>query len=185
MLCRVVAVKSLPVHYHSAGSILFPLGSLNPSWLRGGGGGRGVCVLANYSVAYEETQSNRVSDFRDFVCSLFPKQSFLLFILLHCTPLYLVCRVATVKVSPYIIIVQVLFYFLCDHWTHPGYFENGIPLKPALGGVCSLATIVLHIKRLNRTESPISILCVLCFQMQSILPFILLYCSWCCTGWPP
>ena len=27
--------------------------------------------LANYSVAYEETQSNRVSDFRDIVCSLF------------------------------------------------------------------------------------------------------------------
>ena len=25
------------------------------------------------SVAYEKTQSNRVSDFRDFVCSLFPK----------------------------------------------------------------------------------------------------------------
>ena len=32
---------------------------------------RGVCSLANYSVAYEETQSNRLSDFRDFVCSLF------------------------------------------------------------------------------------------------------------------
>ena len=39
----------------------------------GGGGGGGVCSLANYSVAYVETQSNRVSDFRDFVCSLFPK----------------------------------------------------------------------------------------------------------------
>ena len=41
----------------------------------GGGAGRGggVCSLANYNVAYEETQSNRVSDFRDFVCSLFPK----------------------------------------------------------------------------------------------------------------
>ena len=37
------------------------------------GGGGGVCSLANYSVAHEETQSNRVSDFRDFVCSLFPK----------------------------------------------------------------------------------------------------------------
>ena len=33
-----------------------------------------VRSLANYiCVAYEETQSNRVSDFRDFVCSLFPK----------------------------------------------------------------------------------------------------------------
>ena len=32
-----------------------------------------VCSLANYSVAYEETQSNRVSEFRDIVCSLFPR----------------------------------------------------------------------------------------------------------------
>ena len=32
-----------------------------------------TCSLANYGVAYEETQSNRVSDFRDFVCSLFLK----------------------------------------------------------------------------------------------------------------
>ena len=39
----------------------------------GGGGGGGICSLANYSLAYEETQSNRVSDFCDFVCSLFPK----------------------------------------------------------------------------------------------------------------
>ena len=31
----------------------------------------------NYSVAYEVTQSNRVFDFRDFVCSLFPKAIFL------------------------------------------------------------------------------------------------------------
>ena len=36
----------------------------------------GVCSLANYSIAYEETQSNRVSDFRDFVCSLFQKALF-------------------------------------------------------------------------------------------------------------
>ena len=28
----------------------------------------GVCSLTNNSVAYEETQSNRVSDFRNFVC---------------------------------------------------------------------------------------------------------------------
>ena len=34
----------------------------------GGGGGEHICSLANYSVAYEETQSNQVSDFRDFVC---------------------------------------------------------------------------------------------------------------------
>ena len=45
----------------------------------GGGGGRegegvgSVCSLANYSVAYEETQLNRMFDFRYIVCSLFPK----------------------------------------------------------------------------------------------------------------
>ena len=33
----------------------------------------GVYSLANYRVAYEDIQSNRVYDFRDFVCSLFPK----------------------------------------------------------------------------------------------------------------
>ena len=38
-----------------------------------GGGAGCVCSLANYSVAYEETHSNRISDFRDFVSSLLPK----------------------------------------------------------------------------------------------------------------
>ena len=43
----------------------------------------GAYSLANYSIAYEETLSNRVSDFRDFLCSLFPKAIiFLLFFLL-------------------------------------------------------------------------------------------------------
>ena len=43
-----------------------------------------LCVysLANYSVAFEETQSNRVSDFRDFVCSLFQKAFWLLLYLI-------------------------------------------------------------------------------------------------------
>ena len=31
-----------------------------------------IVSKANYCVAYEETHSNRVSDFRDFDCSLFP-----------------------------------------------------------------------------------------------------------------
>ena len=77
MFCRVAAVKILPVHHHSAGYILFPLGSSSPSGyfenritLKPTLGG--VCNLANYSVAYEESQSHRVSDFHDFVF-LFPK----------------------------------------------------------------------------------------------------------------
>ena len=32
-----------------------------------------VCSLANYSAAHEETHSSRVFDFRNIVCSLFPK----------------------------------------------------------------------------------------------------------------
>ena len=48
---------------------------------RGVGVGGGVCSLSNYSVTYKETQSNEVFDFRDFVCSLFPKETFLNFII--------------------------------------------------------------------------------------------------------
>ena len=40
---------------------------------KGGGGVGGGGGLANYSIAYEETQSNRVSDFCDLGLSLFPK----------------------------------------------------------------------------------------------------------------
>ena len=77
------AIKSLPVHHHSACYVLFPLGSLSPSWLfwnriplkptLGG-----VCSFANCSVTYEETQSNRISW---FCVRCFQKQSFLTFIL--------------------------------------------------------------------------------------------------------
>ena len=48
--------------------------------------GVSVCSLANYSVvAYEETQSNRVSNFRDLCVLCFQKQSFLTFIPIHRT----------------------------------------------------------------------------------------------------
>ena len=107
---------------------------------RGGGGGWGegvgVCSLANYSVAYEETQSNRVSRFRDFVRSWLPKP--ILYDIFYSTVAGVV-PCGGRKVSPYIIIVQVLFYFLWAHYAYPGYVENRIPLKPALGGVCRLA----------------------------------------------
>ena len=48
-------------------------------------GGGGVCSLANNTVAYEETQSNRVTDFRNFVYSLFPTVILLDFIILKLT----------------------------------------------------------------------------------------------------
>ena len=37
-----------------------------------GGRGWGAYAASQTGVACEETQSNRVSDFRNFVCSLFP-----------------------------------------------------------------------------------------------------------------
>ena len=84
MLCRVAAVKHLSIHHHSAGYILLPLGSLSPSFFFQNRISlkpalRGVCSLANYSVACEVIQSNRVSDFRDFVCSSFPNAIFFYF----------------------------------------------------------------------------------------------------------
>ena len=66
--------------------------------------------------------------------------------------------------------MQIIFYFLWDLLAYPGYFENRIPIKPALveRAYVTSQTTVLHIKRLNQTESPIFvILCVLCFQRQS------------------
>ena len=103
MLDNVCLFFRLPVHHHLADYILFPLGSFSPTWLfenriplKPALGD--VCSLANYSVAYEETQSNRVSDFRDFVCSLFPKAILFDFYFIQ---LYLVlCRVAAVKSLP-------------------------------------------------------------------------------------
>ena len=67
--------------------ILFPLGSLSPSLkiqLGGGGrvrvgegaergGGERLVQPRNLQYTYDENQSNRASDFRDFVCSLFLK----------------------------------------------------------------------------------------------------------------
>ena len=46
-----------------------------------------------------------------------------------------------------------------------------------LEGACSSQTILLHMKRFNKTEFPIFILlCVLCFLRQSFRFFILLHC---------
>ena len=47
-----------------------------------------------------------------------------------------------------------------------------------LGAYAVLPTTVLHMKRLNQTESPIFvILCVLCFQRQSVLTLFYLNIS--------
>ena len=79
------------------------------------------------------------------------------------------------KKSPRTIIIeQVIFYFLWDHWAHPGYFENRTPLKPVLGGVCSLADCnVAYEETQSNRVSIFVILCVLCFQRQSF--FTLFY----------
>ena len=82
--------------------------------------------------------------------------------------------------------------YLCayfwDHWVHPGYFENRIPLKLALSGVCvcvwggggremgqgayvASQTTVLHMRNSVKPCLQFSCLCVLCFQRQSLLIF--------------
>ena len=68
----------------------------------------GIYNLANYSVAYEATQSNRVPDFRNFVCSLFPKA--IPFDFHFCSTVAGVVPCGDRKKSlPYIIIVQVAY----------------------------------------------------------------------------
>ena len=50
---------------------------------RGAGGGGGAYAASQTTLLRtEETQSYRVSDFRDFVCSLFPKAILVIFILI-------------------------------------------------------------------------------------------------------
>ena len=122
--------------------------------------------LANYSVAYEETRSNRASDFRDFVC--FQRQSFFTFILLYCS---WCCACGGRKKSSVHHHSAGYIFFFWGHWAYPGYFENRIPLRVTYA---ASQTTALHMKRLNQAESPIFvILCVLCFQWQSFLIFIL------------
>ena len=75
------------------------------------------------------------------------------------------------KVSPCIIIVQVIFYFLRGHWAHPGYFENRIPLKPALGGACSLADYSIAYEG-NLSNRVSDFRDFLCFQRRSFFTFI-------------
>ena len=65
----------------------------------GGGDVKGACAASqSIMFAYEETETNRVSDFRDFVCFLFTKPIIFYF---YFTLLQLVlCRVAAVKSLP-------------------------------------------------------------------------------------
>ena len=79
------------------------------------------------------------------------------------------------KVSTYIIIVQVIFYFLLDY---PGYFENRIPLKPALGDVCSLANYsVAYEETQSKTSLRFLRFCV--FFVSKVNPFLFLFICVC------
>ena len=98
-------------------------------WGEGGGaGGGGAYADSQTTVLHMKKLNQNESPIFVILCSLFPKA-----ILFDFYITLLPCG------SPYIIVVQVIFYFPWDHWAHPGYFENRIPLKPALGGVCGLA----------------------------------------------
>ena len=95
-----------------------------------------------------------------FLC--FQRQSFFL-LLFYSTIAGVVPCGCRKKASPYIIIVQVIFYFLWDYWAYPGYFEIQIPLKPALRSVCSLAnySVAYEETRSNRVPYIRDFLCSL------------------------
>ena len=78
--CATAAVKSLSAHHHSAGYIFISFEIIQPTLvilknripLKPALGG--AYAASQTTVLHmKRTQSNRVSDFHDFVCSLFPK----------------------------------------------------------------------------------------------------------------
>ena len=105
----------------------------------------------------------------------FQRQSFFTFILLYCS--WCCGLLRPQKVCTYIIIVQVIFYFLWDYCVHPGYFKNRIPLKPALGGVCNLAnySVAYEETQSNRVSDFRDFVCSSLFP-KAIL-FDCYYCS--------
>ena len=75
--------------------------------------------------------------------------------------------------------------FISRRIAHPGYFDNRIPLKPALGGVCSLANYsVAYEETQSNRVSDFRDLCDV-FSKAIFYDFIFLYCSWCCAVWRP
>ena len=101
----------------------------------GGGGGRWVYAASQTTVLrLNQTESPILFFFFDFVCS---------FLLLLYSTVAGVCRVAAVKSLPVHHHSAGYIFSFWDHWAHPGYFENRISLKPALGSICSLANYSL------------------------------------------
>ena len=92
MLCRVKAVKSLPVHFYSAGYILISFGVIEPILvilkikyrlpaLGGGGGGRGGVCSTQTTVLHMKRLNQIESPIFMILCVLcFQRISFLTFI---------------------------------------------------------------------------------------------------------
>ena len=112
-------------------------------WGRGGS----VCSLANYSIAYEETQS---TDFRGFVCSLFPKAILFDFIMCSLFPkailfYFIMCSlfpkailfdfimsptmVVVVEGGTYCFLVRCVFVDLLIEWTYFSQTYTNISLR--------------------------------------------------------
>ena len=108
----------------------------------GGGGCGGAYAASQTTLLYTKKQSNRFSDFRDFVCSLFPKAILfdVYFTLSWCCAVW-----RPYKVSPCIIIVQVIVIFFGI--IEPSLFILKIEYRLSRrwvgrgsgGGVCSFA----------------------------------------------
>ena len=80
------------------------------------------------------------------------------------------------KVSSYIIILQVIFYFLWISEPILVILKIEYRLSRHYGAYAASQTILLHIKRLNQTEYPIFvILWVHCFKRQAFVLLLFYY----------
>ena len=129
---------------HTLFFFLFVAWPFPRSWQRGGQctatkmcGRLALKIQSQYNRRHYEIFCFHFSEkISDFVCSLFSKAILFDF---YFTLLQLVlCRVAAVKSLPVHHYSAGYSLFPLGSLSHPGYLENRIPLKPALGGVCSL-----------------------------------------------
>ena len=51
--------------------------------------------------------------------------------------------------------MQIMFYFLLDHWAYCGIFENAVLLIYTLKGISSVANFITSMKSLSKTETSI------------------------------
>ena len=76
---------------------------------------------------------------------------------------------AAVERLPYFTIVQIIFHYRWDHWTHCGIFENGVPLMYTLEDVSSVANFITAYEESQQNRDSHFLIrgVFFCFQRQS------------------